>query len=406
MPSCGTVDPRLPKAKHVAPPQPIVPRTEWDRAPWNRWSFQHVRELLPTAEVWRGDGPVRHLPRAEVDLDELPVSGCDGARTTLHGLLEDTFTDGFVVLHEGTIVYERYLNGMGPRTPHLSESVSKSMVGALVGILASRGLLDPSGLVTDYLPELEATAYAGATLQDLLDMRSGVHFSEDYSDPYSEVGMMDVACGWKPRPAGAKDFPEHMWELVLRLRTLDRPHGSAFDYRSIETDVIAFILEHVSGKRLPQLLSDEIWSRIGAEESASFTVDPAGYALACGGFNATLRDYARFGQLLLDGGGSVVPKAWIDAARDGGHHGPEYWPGLPTASYKNQFWIEDDGDRTLMCVGIFGQLIWINWRHRMVAVKLSSWPVFEDEAMEMATFGMLHDVAAAIEGRRCRAAAG
>jgi CubicO group peptidase (beta-lactamase class C family) len=230
-------------------------------------------------------------------------------------------------------------------------------------------------------------------------MRSGVKFSEEYTDRYSEVGQMDVACGWKPIPPGsdpAFKWPGHIWALILTLKTLERPHGSEFHYRSIETDVMAFCLERVTGKRLPQLVSEEIWQKLGAEESASFTVDPAGYALACGGFNATLRDYGRFGQMILDNGGGIVPSAWVEAARNGGRHGPQYWEILKQGSYKNQFWLDDPKARNLMCVGVFGQLIWISFEHRMVVVKLSTWPDFTDTAKERATVAAMHRIAEAL----------
>jgi CubicO group peptidase (beta-lactamase class C family) len=382
-----------------SPPSLIVPKLDWDRPPWNRWAFQHVREIVPTQEVWCGSGPAQQLPRDARDLDRLAVESSIGGETTLAGLLDETFTDGFLVLKDGTIRTERYFNSMTERSLHLSQSMAKSVTSAVCGILVGRGLIDPAKLVTDYLPELEATAYKGATLQQVLDMRSGVRFSEEYTDRTSEVGQMDVACGWKPIPPGSDPgfrWPEHIWELILSLKTLERPHGSAFNYRSIETDILAFCMERVTGKRLPQLVSEEIWQKLGAEESASFTVDPAGYALACGGFNATLRDYGRFGQMILENGAGIVPAAWIEATRNGGRHGPQYWSILDRGSYKNQFWLEDPQARSLMCVGVFGQLIWISWERRMVVVKLSTWPDFTDPAKERATVAALHRIAEAL----------
>ena len=382
-----------------SPPQLTVPKLDWDRPPWNRWAFQHIREIVPTQEVWRGSGHARKLPRDACDLDALVVDSSISGQTTLAGLLDETFTDGFLVLKDGVIRTEHYFNGMTERSLHLSQSMAKSVTSAVCGILVGRGLIDPDRLVTDYLPELFDTAYRGATLQQVLDMRSGVKFSEDYTDRYSEVGQMDVACGWKPIPPGSDPnfpWPQHIWELILSLKVQERPHGPIFAYRSIETDVMAFCLERVTGKRLPQLVSEEVWQKLGAEESANFTVDSAGYALACGGFNATLRDYGRFGQMILNDGGGIVPAAWIEATRNGGRHGPEYWSILAQGSYKNQFWLEDPYARTLMCVGVFGQLIWISFEHRMVVVKLSTWPDFTDTAKERATVAALHRIAEAL----------
>lgn len=381
-----------------SPPGLPVPRLSWDMPPYNRWAFQRVREIVPTAEVWRGEGAVRALPRQDVDLDQLPVAGSQGQPTTLAGLLDETYTDGFVVLKDGKIAYERYYNGMTARTPHLSQSVAKSVTGAVFGILAGRGIVDPSRHVTDYLPELSTTGWNGATVQHVLDMTTGVRFSEAYTDPYSDIGQVDVACGWKPVPSGtdpAFHWPEHVFELILRLHETTRPHGTQFEYRSIESDVLAFIMERASGKRLAQLVSEELWQKIGAEESAYFTVDSAGYALADGGFNATLRDYARFGQTILEDGAGIIPAAWIAETRQG-VHGPNFSSSMPEASYRNQFWIEDPRSRALMCRGVFGQLIHIDWNTRMVTVKLSTWPDFSSVPYSVATLKAIHAIADAL----------
>lgn len=385
----------VPPIMQGSPPRIPLPRLLWDTPPWNRWAFQHVREIVPTVEVWRGEGPVRALPRAEVDLDQLPVTDSEGQSTTLAGLLDETYTDGFLVLKDGKIAYERYFNGMTPRTPHLSQSVAKSVTGAVFGILAGRGVVDPNRLVTEYLPELAATGWKGARLQHVLDMTTGVRFSEAYTDPRSDIAQVDVACGWKPVPSGtdpAFKWPEHLFELILRLTEATRPHGAQFEYRSIETDVLAFVMERATGKRLAQIVSEELWQKIGAEESAYFTVDSAGYALADGGFNATLRDYARFGQTILEDGAGIVPAAWIADTRSG-VHGPNYSTSMPEGSYRNQFWIEDPRSRALMCRGVFGQLIHIDWDTRMVTVKLSTWPDFTSVAYSVATLKAVHAIA-------------
>ena len=384
-----------------SPPSRIVPRADWDRPPWNRWAFQHVRELMPTAEVWRGAGAVRALPRRERNLDDLAVAGVKGEVSSLAKVLDDTYTDGFLVIKDGAIAYERYFNGMGERTLHLSQSVAKSFSGALAGILAGRGLLDVTAPVTDYLPELKDTAWKGASLQQVLDMTTGVVFSEEYTNPYSEVGMVDVASGWKPVPPGTDpgfNWPAHVFELILRLKASERAHGEKFVYRSIETDVLAFAMERVSGRRLPQLLSEEIWQKMGAEESACFTVDPAGYALADGGLNATLRDYGRFGLLMLEQGGGIVPASWVEATRNGNHgiFGEPYTQTLPGGAYHNQFWIEDKASRNLMARGVFGQWIYINYAHNMVVVKLSTWPDFLWAPFNIVTHKAALSIAAAL----------
>jgi CubicO group peptidase (beta-lactamase class C family) len=395
MTSYRNSDPR-PAIMQGSPPQLVPPRMDWDRPPWNRWAFQNIRQILPTAEVWRGDGPVPALPRQEQDLDELPVASTKGAVTTLARLLDDTYTDGFIVLKDGAVVYERYFNGMTPRTLHLSQSVAKSVTAAAAGVLVGKGLLDVNTPVTHYIPELNDTAYRGALLQHVLDMASGVTFDETYTDPQSDVGQLDVSSGWKPVPPGADPslrWPRHVFEQVLGLGKLECRHGERFSYRSIETEVLGFCMERVTGKRLHEIVSEELWQPMGAEQSASFTVDAVGSALADGGFNACLRDYARVGLLYLQNGGGIIPPEWVEATRTGRHDpSAPFSPALPEGSYRNQWWIEDPRSRALYARGVFGQMIYVNWDHGLVAAKLSSWPDFVNTSFSIATQKALHAI--------------
>lgn len=234
----------------------IIPAMDWDRAPWNRWSFLHMREVLPTVEVWRGRGPVRQFERSERPLNALPVKSDGGRDCTLSEFLAETYTDGFLVVHRGKIVFENYLSSMEPRTLFLSQSVAKSVVGMTAGILIGQGLLDPKNLVTHYLPELVHTGWKAATLRQVLDMTAGVKFDETYTNPHSDMGQLDVACGWKSIPPDSDKnlkWSSHVREQIVGLKDQSRPHGEAFEYRSIETDVLAFCMERVTGKRLAQL---------------------------------------------------------------------------------------------------------------------------------------------------------
>jgi len=379
----------------------VIPAMDWDRAPWNRWSFLHMREVLPTVEVWRGHGPVREFERSERPLDTLPVKSVAGRDCTLSEFLAETYTDGILVIHRGKIVFENYLSSMKPRTLHLSQSVAKSVVGMTAGILIGHGLLDPKDLVTHYLPELAHTGWKGATLQHVLNMTTGVKFDESYTNPHSDMGRLDVASGWKPIPQDTDKnlkWPSHVWDQIVGLKDQSRPHGKAFEYRSIETDVLAFCMERVTGKRLAQIVSEELWQKLGVEESACFTVDRAGYALADGGFNATLRDYGRFGQMILGGGQGVVPASWIEETRNADHQvfGAPYTIALPNGAYRNQFWVEDQLSRNLMCRGVFGQLIFIDFAHEVVVVKLSTWPDFLNVKMTLATLAAIRTITASL----------
>lgn len=380
------------------PGGPLIPRADWDRAPYNRWAFQNVRQMVPTAEVWRGPGPVMPLGEDRQNLLELEFE-FEGCTQTLGSFLDESFTDGFIVLHKGAIVTEIYMNGMTPRTTHLSQSVAKSVVGAVAGILNGRGELDFVAPVTHYLPELEGTAYRGATVQQVLDMQSGTRFDETYTAPDSHIAMVDAACGWKvPEPG----WPETMWQLILRLGEREAAHGESFRYRSIETDVLAFILQRASGLMLPELVSRELWAAMGAEEDAYFTVDRAGYGLADGGFNATLRDYARFGQLIANSGAThgrqIIPRGFLKDLPNGDHakFGVDYRLVLPKGAYHNQFWVEEAGKPVVMCRGVFGQLIYIDPDREFVTVKLSSWPEFTSPRRTRNALAAIHAIRAAL----------
>ncbi len=375
-----------------------IPRSDWDRPPWNRWSFQHVREVLPTTEVWRGSGPIWKLPQASQKLHDVSFTDSGNNRTNVADWLATSFSDGIAVLHRGALVYEKYFNGMTSRTPHLSQSIAKSITSAVAGILVNKGLLDPEEPVTRYLPELKSTAWRDAELRHSLDMVSGVKYVEDYEASDADIAMTDIASGWKPPRAGT-NAPPCIWDQILTLTRQVREHGAQFEYRSIEADVLAHCMERVTQTKLSQLISAELWQPLGAEESACFTVDAAGYALADGGFNATLRDYARFGQMLAcEGRGNgrrIVPEAWIRDTLDchPDLFGPPYSDILPNGAYRNQFWIRDANREVLMARGVFGQLIYVDIASEFVVVKLSSWPEFLSAARrldELAAIDAIH----------------
>ena len=189
-------------------------------------------------------------------------------------------------------------------------------------------------------------------------------------------------------------WPRHVFEQVLGLGRLECRHGERFSYRSIETEVLGFCMERAAGKRLARIVSDALWQPMGAEQSANFTVDAVGSALADGGFNACLRDYARLGLLYLQNGGGVIPATWVEATRTGNHahFGPPYTETLPEGAYRNQWWIEDPRSRALYARGVFGQMIYVNWDYGLVAAKLSSWPDFVSTAFSIATQKALHTI--------------
>jgi CubicO group peptidase (beta-lactamase class C family) len=368
----------------------------WQNAPHNRWAFQHLREVVPTARVGRGSTVAQPFPVASPLDEQQVVWRFDGSSGTVAEVLADTFTDGFLVLHDGKLVTEHYPSGMSPDRTHVMMSVSKSVVGCVVGMLAGSGALDVTAAVDYYIPELALAGYRGATIQDVLDMRSGISFSEEYLKPDAEVRLLEQVIGWAPREQLV--LPTSMYEYLATLQA-NRPHGTAFEYRSCETDILGWVCERASGIRMPELLSTLIWSRIGAEHDMDAAVDPAGAVFHDGGLAATLRDLGRFGQMLLDGGAvggeQVVPAGWIADSLAGGADSREKFAAsgnatwLPGGAYRNQFWLPGNGREVLLCLGIHGQMIWIEPARRLVVVKLSSWPLPQDVAKLLDTIAAI-----------------
>jgi CubicO group peptidase (beta-lactamase class C family) len=358
------------------PEQSLVTLANWQDPPFNRWAFQHIRELIPTARIARAAAPAP-LPRVEQDILGFQFTYGD-RELTVAEMLEETYTDGFLVLHQGRVVAEHYFNGMAPDVPHLLMSVSKSVTSAVAGVLAGQGLLRASAAVEEIVPELGGTSFEGATVQDLLDMRAGTRFDESYENLEADVRTYERVYLWRPdngdpRPADALGY-------FATLQN-DGPHGGPFRYRSILTDVLAWVIERAAGMRLHELISRELWQPMGAEFDAEITVDGHGNPMADGGICASLRDLARFGQLYLEGGRGIVPKDWIEdtirGAPDGarafaeGDDSPGYPPG---AHYRNCWWIRDPGVPFYQASGINGQNIFVHVPSQTVVAKFSTWP--------------------------------
>jgi CubicO group peptidase (beta-lactamase class C family) len=372
------------------PPLSARPTLEnWDLPPFNRWTFQNVRRVLPTEAIARGEGAPSPLPAAPQDLAGLAVTDHKGGKTTFGQLLEATDTDGCLVLHRGRVIFERYLNGMTLRSLHLSQSVGKSVVSTVLGALWGQGQIDLEKPVQHYVPELANCGYRDALVRQVLDMRSGVKFDEEnYADTDAEIGMLDRASLWKPQRPGE---PEAVPDLILWLKQ-DRPHGGQFQYRSIETEVLGWILSRVSGFSLAELTSRALWGPMGAESEANFTVDRAGFGLASGGLNAALRDYGRVGQLMLDegyiNGRQIVPAAWVQQCRAGDPAAFSAYrqknPDSSHTAYSRQWWGGEGG--RIAALGIFGQMIWIDPGDQLVVVSLASWPDYLEPDRRAAMF--------------------
>ncbi len=371
-------------------PASRVTLLNWQDPPFNRWSFRHLRELIPTQRISRGPAPVRPPAYHDIPLDPggITVGRIDGRMSTLAELIDETWTDAVVVVHDGRIVLEGYRNGMAADSVHLLMSVTKSLVGCVAGILVNRGLLDPSQPIDLYVPEITGTGYSGASTRDLLDMRTGVLFREEYTNPHSEVREMERHMGW--RPGLSPGYIGGMYAFLASMSAVG-PHGGSFVYRSADTDMLGWVCERASGVRMADLISDLIWQPIGAEFDAEITCDGVGSAIHDGGMSATARDIARFGQMLLDdgfaAGTAVVPARWLAQSRTidpdirGAFASSDSEATLPGGWYRNQFWYVPGplGDLQV-CLGIHGQMVVVDRATRTVSVKLSSWPAAQTPA--------------------------
>jgi CubicO group peptidase (beta-lactamase class C family) len=341
----------------------------WRTAPFNQWAFHHVRELIPTAEIRNDPASVRPLSDAPMAL------GIDE-------FLKESDTDGIVILHRGRKIFERYGNGMDAQSPHILMSVSKSMLGLLAGILAERKALDLERPVSDYLPEVANTAYRGATVWQLLDMRAGIEWDENYLATSGPIVEYRKATGWNP--LGIGEAPSDLLSFYQHLKS-GSAHGGKFDYISPNTDLLGLVIERATKRRYAELMSELLWKPMGARTSAYITVDRLGAPRTAGGMCVTAEDLARVGQALVEG--KVVPQSWVEDLETRGDRKAwdagsfiEYFPGMPM-SYRAKWYVRHDGTPLLFGVGIHGQNLFVDRRKALVIAKLSSQPAALDAAL-------------------------
>jgi len=380
-------------------PPPALKRIRFEddkflRFPEIRWTLSHMRELLPTVSVWRGGGAPSDLgvyvEAAGAAIDALTFDDLHGRRLTWAQSLLDTYTDGIVVLHRGRRIYERYFGALQPHGTHACFSITKSYAATLAAAMLHEGALDESKLVPYYLEEMRGTAYADATLRELLDMQIGVAYSEAYADPLAEVWQYGRAGGLRPRPADYAG-PGNYYDYLQTLRKLGE-HGVAFDYKTVNTEVLCWIMARVSGVPLARMLSEKIWSRIGCEEDAYLAVDSIGTAMGGGGLNANLRDMARFGELMRCEGGwgaqQIIPAAVTADIRRGSDCAKFDKAGytlLPGYSYRNMWWVGPQQTGIIEGRGIYGQRLYVAPRSEIVIARFASHPLATSAANDPIT---------------------
>ena len=354
-----------------------------------RWTACHFRELMPTTSVDNGTEGARQLPQAlDASIDQVsftPLGAKD--KMSWKAAFDANYTDGLIVLHHGKVVYERYDGCLTPSTLHGAMSVTKSLTGLLGEILVAEGKLDPAALVGSIIPELKGSAFGDATVRQVMDMTTALDYSEDYANPKAEVWVFAQAGSPLPVPPGYTG-PRSYFDYLQTVKKKGN-HGEAFGYKTVNADTLGWLITRTTGQSVAKELSDRIWSRIGTEREAFYTVDSIGTPFAGGGFNATLRDMARLGQLMLDGGVAngeqIVPPAAIQSIRHGGK--PETFAKagyklLPGWSYGGMWWVSNDDHGAYAARGVHGQTVWIDPKADMVIVRFATNPVAANAASD------------------------
>lgn len=348
-----------------------------------RYSVTHMREFMPTREVRAAKEKYFTFKTRIDDAIDSVTFMPTGESTPMTWVesLEKNYTDGIIVVHKGKIVYEKYAGSLKPDGLHAAMSVSKSFTGTLGAILIAEGVIDETKLVGEYVPELKQSAFGDATVRQVLDMTTSIQYSEDYNDPNAEVWKF-TAAGNPFRPADYNG-PRNYYEYLATVQKIPgQEHGEKFGYRTINTDVMGWIISRVTGKSITELLSEKIWVPMGAKYDGYYQLDPSGIAFAGGGFNLNLRDMAAFGEMLRNGGKvgrkQIIPAAAVQDIANGGDkavfaRGDH--PELVGWSYRSMWWNTGNADGAYCARGVHGQTIYIDPAAQMVIVRFGSHPM-------------------------------
>ena len=329
----------------------------------------------------------------EYDLDEAAIDELTfrpmGSREdmTWKESLAANYTDGMLILHKGKIVYERYSGCLDEAGKHGAMSMTKSMTGLLAEILVVEGELDDTALVSDIIPELAGSAFGNATVRQVMDMTTGLAYSEDYSDPNADIWIYSRAASPLPKPTGYEG-PDGYFEYLQTVKP-EGQHGDAFHYKTINTDALGWIISRVSGREVTELLSERIWSRIGAEQDGYMTVDGKGTPFAGGGLSAGLRDLGRIGLLMLNegelNGQRLFSSEVVANIRRGGSKEAFAKAGYTTlkgGSYRSMWWLFHNEHGAFAARGVYGQTIYVDPTADMVLVRFASFPTAKNAKID------------------------
>ncbi|MFD9418822.1 serine hydrolase domain-containing protein [Streptomyces goshikiensis] len=353
------------------------------RRPLSEWTFTHMDRVMPKESVPRG-GPILPLPGRPGPLDVSYTF--EGHERTLDDLHRNTNTTSFLVLRGGDLIHEVYPGRFaGPGVRFQLFSLTKSVTSVLVGIAIAEGAIksvtDP---VTAYLPDLAGSAYDGPTVEHLLDMCSGAGDLEVHTVPGNNISRFERAIGGTGT----------LHEVVRSVERITEP-GTRFNYSTIDTQVLGWVLESATGLSLARFAAERLWNRIGPERDAYYFLTRGRPRTAIGGgsLNATTRDIARLGLLMARGGEldgrRILPEHWVERSRGRGlahlavgELGPS---GYPHYGYSNQWWTLGGARRVFTGLGIFGQYLYVDPEADLVIVKTSAWPTADDAARDRET---------------------
>ena len=365
-----------------------------------RFSVNHMRQFMPTVPV-KAANSNHYVFYSHIDenIDNVTFTPWDSKENmTWKESLSKNYTDGIIILHKGKIVYEHYDGGLVADGVHAAMSVSKTFTGTLGALLIAEGILDENKTAQEYVPELKSSAFGNATIRQLLDMTTALQYSEDYADPNAEVWAFSGAGNPLPKPAGYKG-PSNYYEYLETVKSNGK-HGEAFGYKTVNTDAMGWVISRVTGKSIPQLLSEKIWQPLGTYHDGYYQVDASGIAFAGGGFNANLRDAAMFGEMIRNEGyfnnQQILPASVIKDIKKGGNPKAFEKAGYTTLkkwSYRNMWWITHNDHGAFAARGVHGQTIYVDPKAEMVIVRFASHPVAGNAANDPFSLPAYHAVA-------------
>jgi len=350
-----------------------VKLANWRTLPYSSQSFHNVDQLIPVCRI---EGP-EHAWVFESDLrsiESLVFEDQHGQERRLAEVLDTTATRGLVVLQGGRLAAERYGQGYDGTTPHILFSVSKSLTGAMAGILVDRGMLDPESPVVTYVPEVAGSAYGDCTLRHVLDMTVSSAFIEEYVDMSGDYGRYRRATLWDPALPGEE--PDTLHDMLANLSPAPEPHGKKFNYLSPNSDLLGWIVERAAGRDFGSLFSDLVWKPMGAEADAYVTVDGEGTPRTAGGICVLPRDLARFGEMMRLNGKDILPGWWVEDIRHNGNR--EAWGKgdmvelFPEGRYRSKWYQTGHISGAYCGIGIHGQWLWVDPQREVVIAKVSA----------------------------------